>query len=457
MTVVPFVHEGLGNSSYLVELGEKKAALIDPDRNVRRYLQAAESRGWDIDAVFETHLHADFVSGAREAANATGARIFAPQAGTYRFPIEPMKAGDRMRFGGVELEAIGSPGHTPEHLSYVVRGAGRPDQLFSGGSLIVGGAARTDLIAPDQTTSLTRSQYRTLTQAFEALADETLLYPTHGGGSFCSTGAGAERTSTLGKERATNPLLDRDDEDEFVRWFPTSFPAVPAYFSRMRPINQGGPRFRSEIAMPPALSPDDFERARDGALVVDVRPFESYAEAHVDGALSIAFRDVYATWLGWLVPADTKLLFVTGDERLEDVIDQSLLVGYEDFAGWLDGGMDAWTAAGKSVSTSTVVDAAEARSVLSNGAVAVDVREPGELASGTIPGAVTIPLGALAGHELDRPNGQPVVVYCGHGERAASAASVLERAGFTSVSNLRDGIGAWRKAEYPIETAGAPA
>ncbi|MCH8850425.1 MAG: MBL fold metallo-hydrolase, partial [Chloroflexi bacterium] len=261
MNVVPFVHEGLGNSSYLVELGERKAALVDPDRDVGRYLQAAASRGWNIDAIFETHLHADFVSGAREAAKATGARILAPQAGGYAFPIEGVSAGDRVRFDGVELEAIASPGHTPEHLSYVIHTEGRPPWLFSGGSLIVGGAARTDLIAPEQTASLTRAQFRSVTEAFASLPDETLLFPTHGGGSFCSTGAGGERTSTLGRERATNPLLDWDDEGEFVRWFPTTFPATPAYFFRMRPINQRGPRLRESIAMPPALAPDEFERA----------------------------------------------------------------------------------------------------------------------------------------------------------------------------------------------------
>ena len=294
--VIPFVHEGLGNSSYLVGIGGGKALMIDPDRTVDRYLSAAAARGWTITHVFETHLHADFVSGALEVRAATGAALFVPEGAEARFAHRPVKAGDIVPAGAGTVTSLASPGHTPEHTSYVVRAEGTSPALFSGGSMLVGGAARTDLITPRMTEPFTRAQFRTIRRAFADLPDETLLLPTHGGGSFCSTGSGSERTSTLGIERRTNPLLSHESEDEFASWFPTTFPAAPSYFFRLRPINQAGSRLRTEIPRPPLLEPAEFDRARAHALVIDVRPQPEFMAGHIPGAMSNAFRDAFATW-----------------------------------------------------------------------------------------------------------------------------------------------------------------
>jgi glyoxylase-like metal-dependent hydrolase (beta-lactamase superfamily II)/rhodanese-related sulfurtransferase len=451
MSIIPFVHQGLGNSSYLVELPDGEAALVDPDRTVERYLRAAEARGRRISAVLETHLHADFVSGALELARAAGARVFASQDAALRFPHHPVRPGARVRIGGAEFEAIASPGHTPEHVSYVLRSERRPPALFSGGALIVGGVARTDLISPEQTELLTRASFRTLRSAFAALPDETELLPTHGGGSFCSAGAGGERTSTLGRERAANPMLAIDDEEAFVRWLPATFPAVPTYYSRMRPINQRGPRLRASIAPPPALPPETF--AEGDGLVLDVRDVDQHAAGHVPGALNIAFRPSFAVWLGWLVPEDMPLRLVLGEEPLGRVLDEAFLVGYERFAGWLEGGMEAWRRVGLPVSESKAVGAAEARRLAREGAAFIDVREPDEVAAGKIEGALEIPLGDLAARAAELPDdGRPVVVYCSHGERAASGVSILERAGLRDVGNLDGGFEAWRAAGQPLAT-----
>jgi rhodanese-related sulfurtransferase/glyoxylase-like metal-dependent hydrolase (beta-lactamase superfamily II) len=450
MEVVQFVHEGLGNSSYLVRLQDGLAALIDPDRSVGRYLRAAADRGWEITAVFETHLHADFVSGAVEAASATSARMFLPEDAHARFPHEPLRPGLRMRLPGIEVEPIASPGHTPEHLSYALYTEGRSPTLFSGGSLIVGGAARTDLIAPDQTDALTRAQFRTLKSAFAHLDDHTLLMPTHGGGSFCSTGSGDRRTSTLGHERAANPLLGFEDEGEFARHFTAGFPATPAYFSRMRPINQAGPRLRRDISLPPPMPPQEFAAAQRQAIVVDVRSVARYMAGHIPGALSIAFRDSFAVWLGWLVPQDKPLLFVLDGVALDGVLDQALLVGCERFAGWLDGGMRAWADAGLPTRSADLVKPAQVRKTLADGALALDVREPDEFRAGHVPGALHIPLGSLGASLPGLPHDRPIVTYCGHGERAATALSVLERAGFGPLLNLRGGFDAWREAGYKV-------
>ena len=450
INIIPFVHEGLGNSSYLVGLNGGEAVLFDPDRSAGRYLEVAKARGWRITSVIETHLHADFVSGAREIAYASGARVLLPAGSECRFSHQPVAGGERIQLGGVEIEAVASPGHTPEHLSYVLRAELNEPALFSGGALIVGGAARTDLISAEQTDALTRAQYRTLREAFSSLPDETVLYPTHGGGSFCSTGGGGERVSTLANERATNPVMSFDDEEEFTRWFPTTFPAVPSYFSRMRPINQQGPRLRHEIAVPPALSPAAFDEARQHALVVDARSVEAYASAHVPGSLSNTLRDAYAIWLGWLALPETPLLFVLDGLPVERVMEESLLVGYERFAGWLEGGMEAWTAAEKPVARSALVEAKEARRALIDGAAVLDVREPDEFDSGHIEGAVHMPLGDIAANIDTLPRDRPIVIYCGHGERAASAVSMLERAGFESLLNLKGGFGGWREAGLPV-------
>jgi hydroxyacylglutathione hydrolase len=336
-------------------------------------------------------------------------------------------------------------------MSYVIHAGSNPSALFSGGSLIVGGAARTDLISPVVTDQLTRAQYRTLKTAFSALPDKTGLYPTHGGGSFCSAGGtGGSRTSTLGAERSSNPLLAFDNEDAFAAWFPTTFPSAPAYYFRMRAFNQAGPRLRRDIQPPPALTPIEFNERQREAVVIDARPINDYAKAHVPGSISIEFRDAFAVWLGWLVPADARLLFVAGETPVERLLDESLLVGYERFAGVLDGGVHAWDDAGLPVASGGLITAGEARRALLDGATVLDVREPNEYAAGHIPDALHVPLGELAARVDELPRDRPVVAYCGHGERSATALSLLERSGRTALLNLSGGIGAWSEAGYHV-------
>lgn len=451
MQVVPFTHEGLGNSAYLLDLGDGGAALIDPGRTAEPYLAAAQRQGLEIRAVLETHLHADFVTGSVEVAAATGAQVFVPEAAGARFPHRPLRPGDRFLLGAIEMEAIASPGHTPEHLSYVARSDEGSPILFSGGSLIVGGAARTDLIDPAATDHLTRQQHRTLRGAFRELPDETILMPTHGGGSFCSVGNGGRRTSTLGDERRSNPLLRIEDEDEFARWFPTTFPAAPSYFARMRPINQRGPRLRRDVPMPPPLDPGEFDAIRAQAVVVDARSIDDFASGHVPGSLSIPLRSVFPVWLGWLVPAGAALALVVDEGSLEHVTEESMLVGCEDFAGWLAGGMEAWIRAEYPLSTSQLIDPPVASTVIGQGAVPIDVREPSEVAGGLLPGAMHVPLGQVRTRAGELPKGVPLVVYCGHGERASSAVSLLEEAGVGPLLNLSGGMAAWNDAGYSIQ------
>jgi glyoxylase-like metal-dependent hydrolase (beta-lactamase superfamily II)/rhodanese-related sulfurtransferase len=444
MKVIPFVHEGLGNSSYLVQISERSAVLVDPDRNVDRYLREADARGLGIVDVLETHLHADFITGSRELLHLLGIEPHASRGGQVAFPHRGVSAGDAFVLEGVRVSIIGSPGHTPEHVGYALQ-APRTEHpvLFSGGSLIVGGAARTDLVSPDLTEELTRQQYRTLKHAFADLPDETLLYPTHGGGSFCSAGASSERTSTLGRERASNPLLSFTDEDEFARWFPTTFPGAPDYFFKMRPINQAGPRLRREVVDPRPLSPDELNSLMSSSLVIDTRQIHEYQQSHIPGSLSIAFRPSFVTWLGWLVEIGTPLLFVLGDEPLDRVVEESLLVGQENFAGWLEGGMKAWERAGLPTRETRSITRGAAKRLFQNGALALDVREPSEFEGGHLDHAINVPLGRLAKSRSGIPTEAPIIAYCGHGERSTTAISLLEQSG-VDAWNLDGGYEDWR-------------
>jgi hydroxyacylglutathione hydrolase len=448
MDVQLFRDAGLGNGSYLIEVGAGRGVLIDPDRRVRRYLDAARDRGLEIVGVLDTHLHADFVSGAHDLRAETGAELYEPAEAGVSFPHTPVAPGERVDLEDVEIEVLSTPGHSPEHVSYVFRrdSAAAP-VLFSGGALIVGGAARSDLAGPELTDHLTHHEFETLNRAFSDLPDETLLKPTHGGGSFCSAGSGKKHTSTLGEERSTNRLLSMS-EQEFLTSWPASFPRTPAYFARMREINWSGPRLRKDVEMPRPLTPEAFAAAASepGSLVVDVRDPASYAETHGQGALAIPFRDAFPTWLGWLVPADTRLLFVLGDTALDDVVDASLLVGLERFEGYLEGGIDAWGEAGLPVRSLPAIGPDDVVSWLEKGAQPLDVREPDELELGGVAGAVSVPLGDLPQHVAALPAGRPLLVYCASGMRSTTAASLLERAGVGPVVNLRGGYGAWQEA-----------
>jgi hydroxyacylglutathione hydrolase len=441
LKVHPFVDEGLGNSSYLVDVGDRRAIVVDPSRDVRPYREAAERMGLAIAYAAETHLHADFISGGRELL-AGGTAFFAPAEGGLLFPHQGLSDGDEVDLGGLTLRAIASPGHTPEHLAYAIVDGKRVLALFSGGALIVGSIARTDLIARDRTQQLTRSAYRSVHERFGALPPETPVYPTHGAGSFCSTTAGAERVTTLAQEQLSNPVFT-DDEDAFVARFLAQLGTYPPYFLRLRDVNRQGPGvIGDDEPQLASLAPEDVRRAVDGgAVIVDVRPFEAFATGHIPGAISIELRPQFAAWLGWVVPQDRDLIFVLDDRQdRTDLIRQCLKIGYERLAGELSGGIDAWDA---DLATIALIEPGERRGTL------VDVRQRSETANGRIGGSTAIELGTILDAEL--PDG-PLTLYCGHGQRGMTAASLLERDGRTDLAVLHGGPDGWTAATgEPLE------
>jgi rhodanese-related sulfurtransferase len=381
-------------------------------------------------------LHADFVSGARELA-ALGAELLVPDQGGHGYAVRGVGDGENIDLGRLTLRALATPGHTPEHLAYLLLDGTRPLALFSGGSLLVGAVARPDLFDADQTEELARSLWRGLQERILSLPDDLPVYPTHGAGSLCSAPTGSDRTTTIGREKASAPLLAAPDEDAFVKLLLGGLGSYPPYFLRLRQVNRVGPNLYGP-GQPglPELAADDVARlARGGAWLVDARPVDAFAAGHVPGSVSIALRPQFGTWLGWLVPDDAPLVFVLdGSQDRAELVRQARNIGYEQLLGELAGGVGGWEATGQRLATLPVAEAAAA-----DGTV-IDVRQSAEYEAGHVPGAFHVELGGLDPAAL--PAG-PLLVMCGHGERAASAASLLARAGRTDVTVAIGGPADW--------------
>lgn len=437
--MISLVDEGLGNSAYLLDLGDGRALAVDASLDLRTLRAAAARRGLHVAYAADTHLHADFLSGAVRLAAEDGARVLASRAGNREFPHRAMGDGDEADLGGLTLRALSTPGHTHEHVAFQIVDGSRVLGVFTGGSLLVGSAARTDLVAPERTEELARAQYRSL-QRLAQLDDEVAVWPTHGAGSFCSAPPGAERTSTIGAERATNALLRAETEDAFVTQLLESLGSFPPYFLRLGEINRRGPAPVSGDTLGSLSAGDVARLATEGAQLVDVRPVPAFAKAHVPGSVSIPLRPVFATWLGWLVEADRPIIIVRNtDQDSAEILWQARKVGYDQILGELDGGLASWTEAAMPTGSIPLVSAEG----LEDAAV-LDIRQDSEFAAGHIPGAAHVELGDLATGTAAVPS-RPTVVMCGHGERAMGAASLLARAGHREVAVLDGGPTDWAK------------
>ena len=439
LTIESVVDEGLGHSSHVVDLGDGAALVVDPARFPDRQRQVAATRGWRIAWTADTHSHADYISGSPELA-AEGAAFLASSGTRLEVPHRPVHPGESIEVAaGVELRAIATPGHTPDHLAYLLVVNGVPDALFSGGSLMVGAVGRTDLLGDEHRDELARNLFRALRSEILTLPGDLPVYPTHGAGSFCSAPAGSARTTTIGHERDTNPLLRIDDEDEFVQVLAAGLGSFPTYFCELPEVNRRGPRVYPAV---PGLAQLDLDTVRrhlaEGAVLVDARPIDRYAREHPLGAISIQHRPVFATWLGWLVPLDQPVVFVLDDstDRV-DLVRQCLTIGHEAILGELDGGLSTWTNAGLPVGSIPLVEPSAMADTV------VDVRQDSEWADGHLPGAIHVELGELTDATLPH---SPLTLMCGHGERAMTGASLLEAAGRRDLSVLRGGPRDWSEA-----------
>jgi glyoxylase-like metal-dependent hydrolase (beta-lactamase superfamily II)/rhodanese-related sulfurtransferase len=441
-----FVTPGLGDASYLLA-SDREAVLVDPQRDAWRFLDAAARRGWRVRYVLETHVHNDYLSGALETHAATGAEIVAPARGGYEFEHRAADEGDAVEIGGLRLTALATPGHTPEHLAWLVTEAGGPatdlaaDPIaaFTGGSLLVGSVGRTDLLGPALTDALTADQQRSLRRLAE-LPDAAQVLPTHGAGSFCSAGpVSPNRTTTIGAERGSNPTfaLAGDLPGAFRERALAELGRVPAYYAHMAALNRRGPRVLGRLILPPALDPAAFEAAAAaGTTVIDARDREAFAAGHIAGAINIELDATFSGYVGWLVPFGAPLLLVLPEgapDALAEATTELLRVGYEWLPGWLQGGVDAWAASGRplaSYETTSMRELHRARAAGADDSVLLDVRQPIEWATeGVVAGSEQIFVADLPARLAELPAGSPVTVFCKSGSRASIAASLLDRAG----------------------------
>jgi glyoxylase-like metal-dependent hydrolase (beta-lactamase superfamily II)/rhodanese-related sulfurtransferase len=440
MHLESFLTQGLGDTSYLLASGVE-SLIVDPQRDVGPVLAAARARGLRVTRVVETHVHNDYVSGALELRAATGAAIAGPARARYAFPFEPLAEGDELSLGTLRIVATETPGHTPEHLSYLVYegDAEEPTAVFTGGSLIVGSAGRTDLLGPEATLDLTRAQHHSLGR-LKALPDQTLVLPTHGAGSFCSSSPpGEERTSTIGRERASNPALTDAEmgEEAFVERRLTGLLAYPSYYSHIAPINRAGPRVFGDVPVPQGLTPSQVgERIEAGAWVIDGRERRAFAAGHIPGSIAIELDDSFASYVGWIVPFGAPIVLVLPEDRSEheaalEAATQLFRIGYEAIDGSLQGGVDAWVEAGRPVRSYPIASVDElAAAVGGRRANVLDVRQQTEWEAGHLEGSTHVFVGDLNARVTEIQRDQEVWTVCATGHRAAMAASLLDRLDF---------------------------
>ncbi|MBI3980328.1 MAG: MBL fold metallo-hydrolase [Chloroflexi bacterium] len=477
-----FLVDGLGHGSYLIgDEAARAAAVIDPLRDVDAYLAAAQAAGLAIRHVLETHAPNDYVSGARELAALAGAHLWASGAGGgagLQYEHRPLRDGDAVEVGALAIRAWETPGHSPEHLAYLLfsreTGADAPLAVFSGGSLMVGGAGRTDLAGDERTRDLARAQFRSVGRLL-SLPDHVAVYPTHGGGSFCGGGRSGRRWSTIGAERSANPLarcIAKQDPEEFAAALLRDLPVVPAYWARMRPLNQQGPRPLGAVGATPGLAnllparpltPRELRELLDrGAVsVVDAREPAGYGGAHIAGSFGVGLTPSFGVWVGSVVPNDRPIaLVLPGDTPAalvaawDTAVRQLLRAGYDRIAGYLAGGIRSWATEGFPFETLPQLSAREAAALLQRGQGGLlDVRQPAEWTEGHAPGATHLPAAALPNRLTSIDRERSWAVTCSSGYRSTIAASLLRREGIRAVANVLGGMAAWEKAGLPQEPA----
>ena len=450
----------LAQASYMIG-SDGEAAVVDPRRDVEIYLDEARERGLVIRHVIETHLHADFVSGHRELAERTGAKIYFGARAGAAFEHVPVRDGDEIRVGRVTLRFLETPGHTPESVSVVVSDrevSGEPHAVLTGDTLFIGDVGRPDLLGGKGTADeLAGLLYDSLHGKLLSLPDSVLVYPAHGAGSLCGRNISSETSSTIGQQRRFNYALRPMPREEFIAMMTTDLPEAPAYFSRDARLNREGPDSLAALSPPPPLPPNRVaEMAGSGALVLDTRPAAEYGAGHIAGSLQIGLSGQFASWAGTLIRPEIPILLVTGDSAsVAEARTRLARVGLENVAGYLDGGVLAWDQAGRPLSGTEQISVDALRDRLheeSENLQVLDVRRPAEWQAGHIGNAMHVPLNALS-QQCDRlDRSRPVAVICASGYRSSIATSALEGLGFDHAINVVGGMTAWIAAKF--ETAG---
>jgi hydroxyacylglutathione hydrolase len=456
----------LAHASYMIG-SSGVAAVVDPQRDVEIYLKAAEENGLQIRHIFETHLHADFVSGHKELAERTGAQIYIGEKAGATFPHVDVRDGSEVVFGSCRISALETPGHTPESICLLVTDTEKrptPSAVLTGDTLFIGDVGRPDLSKAFTSQQLAAMLYDSLHNKLMKLADDVVVYPAHGAGSLCGRNMRAERCSTIGTERLTNYALQIRTREEFVQQLTTNLPTRPDYFAKDAEINRGGAPALDELPKLEGIPAERLMRMiAEGVPALDVRPTEAFAAHHVPGSINIALSGQFASWAGSLLGlASRPVLIADTNEQIEEARVRLARVGIEDLSGYLDGGVAGWRQAGlatASIAQLSVHDLenrlrANARHAGSELQV-LDVRRDGEWQAGHLEGAQLWPLDRLKDSMPPIGKDAAIAVHCKSGYRSMIACSLLMRAGYRNVRNVVGGFDAWQHEQLPVaaETA----
>jgi glyoxylase-like metal-dependent hydrolase (beta-lactamase superfamily II)/rhodanese-related sulfurtransferase len=441
----------LAHASYFIG-SEGEAVVIDPQRDIEQYLNEARERGVTIKYVIETHLHADFVSGHRELAERTGARIYLGAKANAGFPHVPIHDGDELRFGACKLTFYETPGHTVESVSIVVTDEARspePYAVFTGDTLFIGDVGRPDLGGEPR--ELAGMLYDSLHEKLLRLPDDVLVFPAHGAGSLCGRAMSDDRSSTIGRERATNYALQIADKAAFVDLMTEDLPDRPAYFASDVELNRSGAAMLSDLRELPALDPQQVLSLQEGgALVIDVRDEYAFGAAHLPESVNIGLDGQFASWAGQVVGLEVDIILLGEDAAAVDEARMRLTrVGIDRAIGYVRAGVAAWRAAGLPLATLPQIEPSAFAERVRSGLQTIDVRRDPEWSTGHVAGAVHLPLNRLLASLDDLDRERAVGVYCKSGYRSAIAGSLLQRSGFKEVVNLAGGIDAWSAAGLP--------
>ena len=447
----------LAHASYMIA-SRGVAAVIDPQRDVDIYLEAAAGKNLKIEYIIETHVHADFVSGHRELAERTGAHIYLGAGSGAEFRHVAVKDGDQIQFGDCSLRFLQTPGHTLESICILMNDRGEPDRpasVFTGDTLFVGDVGRPDLSPTHTPQQLAAILYRSIHEKLLTLPDDTQIFPAHGAGSLCGRQMSSESSSTIGKQRESNYALLARTSEEFVHLLTDNLPARPEYFARDVDLNLRGAAPLSDLPPLSALTaPEVLELQKEGAIVVDTRPAMQFAVAHVPGSMHIALTGQYASWAARILGLDMPLIIAGEDpEHVRESQLRLARVGIENVAGYLADGVAGWIQNGFEldyIPQITVQDFVELRNQEAERIAVLDVRELGELAGGAIENSSCIPLGKLRSRLAELDLGKLLVVHCKGGYRSSIATSILRRAGFRDIANLIGGFDAWKTAGLPF-------
>ncbi|MDO8549699.1 MAG: MBL fold metallo-hydrolase [Ignavibacteria bacterium] len=452
---------GLAQASYFIGCqATKEAIVIDPKRDIDTYLEIAKRQRFKITHIAETHIHADFLSGARELAVATGANIYLSDEGgddwLYQYPHIGLKDGDVIEVGYVKLEILHSPGHTPEHISFLLtdtKNSDKPVMIFTGDFVFVGDVGRPDLLEKAAglkgTMEIGAKQMFESLKRFKSLPDYLQVWPGHGAGSACGKSLGAIPSSTVGYEKIVNWAFNIDDEDKFVQRLLEGQPEPPKYFAMMKKLNKTGPNIINKITQPEKLSTKQFKEALEkGYKIIDTRDKLSFANEHIEGTINIQASNSFSNWVGWILSYDEPFVIIASDDRIEEVNKKLLRIGLDNMLGYVDN-IDVLRNNGLKTSSVNLLSTEEMKEKISDSFI-IDVRNKAEYLEGFIPGAEHIFAGYVEDNLEQIPRDKDIILYCSSGDRSSIAASLLKANGFNKVYNYPLGIVGWRKAKHDL-------